>query len=281
MKVSRRRFLGGVVAASVVYGFSSLSFARDDDTSGTSTERPWLRDALAEMKATGSPGIAIVMPKTREGQDRLRVVLRNHLVGAAAAGKPQFEFDARAAWLAEAVFMIADGTDVGALPGETIVLLEPDGRRAAGSAMPLTADGLPTGARELLRRGGRLRRRADAARTSPVQLMLAAMIADDVAARVEPAAWLRAHFAKVGPAVIAARDEAGSQAWKFNWILSSVLVERIGPGRGPASSRPLPYGTRWIEGEGPDPCPPCGMMVGPPRSRDLLEFLGDPEPPGK
>jgi hypothetical protein len=59
-------------------------------------------------------------------------------------------------------------------------------------------------------------------------------------------------------------------------VIRLAYEHRLG-GDGKKLERPLPFGTRWQEGAVPlpdhDPCPPCGMMIVRPRSRDVLEYL--------
>src|SRR5262245_13278781 len=102
MSVRRREVLGALAVTALVYGIRRL-------TLGTLRTAPseWIAQALAEMPATGAPGVAIVLPQDSAARDMLTLALSEALGDAVALTA----FD-------EAVFVVADAADVGALPGE-------------------------------------------------------------------------------------------------------------------------------------------------------------------
>ena len=274
MDIERRRLLQGLAAATLCFGLDGLAHGSEAEPTDAP---PWLKEALAEMSATGSPGIGIVLPKGRTERGALRDTLQQVLDRVSSPPKSFLGCDGLE-WLVEAVFVVAPGGRFGALRGETLVLLEPDGRRAGGSTVALDAESLSREVRALLRQGGRLERRAQAARTTVVQRALDDLQSSDRDVARAAHRWLVDHFAETGPAVIAAaaRD---SPSIGVERVLCTVLSARVHSGTVDSAvpERPLPYGMTWLPDARPDPCPGCGMATRP-REMDLLQFLGDDSP---
>ncbi len=267
MQVRRREFLGALVAGAAIYGLDRFALGGDEKAA----EPPlWFKDALAEMKATKKPGIAIVLPAGKDARAALLTELQSLL------REPSFEAQTH---LVEAVYVVVDGIHAGAKKDETLVLL--DGKDVYGTTAKLTAATFAGAVRPLLRDNERLAKRAKAARTVEVEKLIADLGADAEkdSAKIDAAvARLTESFASAGPAVIEAYEglKDGEVKSRLYWIIGGAFARRRGD-QGEEFERPLPFGAKWKLGAIPmpevDPCPPCGMMRIPPRSHDLLEFL--------
>lgn len=269
MLVQRRQFLTAVAAAAVVYGLDRFSLGGDDPAAPKTDEPPqWFKDAVAEMKATKSPAIAIVLPAEKAARETLRAAIEDLLRDAELESQIH---------LLEAVYVVVEGRHVGAKSGETAVLLDADGKRVKGAAVTFTLREFAATVRPLLRDDDSLAKRAKAARTSEFEKLAAGVSPTDeekVEAAVEA---LAAKFSTVGPAVIEAYESAkpgSGQASSFATVIRRAFVRRR-DGQGDDRARPLPFGTSWKALPEPekDPCPGCGMMMRRPRSNEILELL--------
>lgn len=277
MQVRRREFLGALVAGAAIYGLDRFALGGDEKAAPKAEAPPqWFKDALAEMRATRSPGVAIVLPDGKEARAALLSELQTLL------RQPSIEAQTH---LVEAVYVVIDAARVGAAKDETLVLLDADGKRVASGTAKLSAATFAEIVRPLLRDGERLAKRAKAARTPEVEKLIAAL-GDEDAEKVNAAVErLTLEFTAAGPAIIAA-CEASTDA-DVRGRLVQVIIRAFGRRRGDEGAdaeRPLPFGAKWKVGAIPlpevDPCPPCGMMRVAPRSHDLLEFLAkDPAEP--
>jgi hypothetical protein len=275
MQVRRREFLGALVAGAAIYGLDRFAFGGDEKAAPKAEAPPkWFKDALAEMKATKSPGVAIVLPDGKDARATLLAELQTLL------RQPTIEAQTH---LVEAVYVVALGVHAGAKADETLVLLDADGKRVAGSTAKLTAATFAASVRPLLRDGDRFATRAKAARTPEVEKLLDALDDEDAEKVNKAVERLTLEFTAAGPAIIAA-CEASTDA-DVRGRLVQVIIRAFGRRRGDEGAdaeRPLPFGAKWKVGAIPmpeeDPCPPCGMMRIPPRSHDLLEFLAKDPP---
>ena len=268
MHVRRREFLGVLAAAALIHGLDRIALGGDDPKEKADDAPPqWWKDALAEMKSTKSPGVAIVLPAAKEASAALLGELQTLLREAS--------FDAQV-HLVEAVYVVVAGVHAEAKEGETLVLLESDGKRAAASTTKVTAADFAKAVRPLLRNGDRLATRAKAARTPEFEKLL-----DEFQGKDQDKAWLAAgrivtEFATTGAALLAAYEaETGADAKsRLGLLIHRAFARRRGD-EGTEIERPLPFGTKWNVAPLPteDPCPTCGMMRIQPRSRDTLEYL--------
>jgi hypothetical protein len=267
---SRREILGQALrgGAGLVLGLSwwqSTAQAQDGDPGA---ERA-LEQALGVMREHGLHGLAVVVPADARGRERLgerlaaRIPVMNAHMGIPPAALP----------FLEAVWVCAPASEVGAQPGETLVLLDPQGRRVAGAAIDFDdAAAFQAGVRELLDGDGRAAARVEAA-TTPELATAVEQVLESEAGSDE---FYRAYSAlgeslRSGPAVVQAYLglAEGSQARSY---LGGLLGERywhmIQQARG------LPYGVSWrVEMNEPEPCPPCGMASPSIEGRTFLRFF--------
>ena len=268
MQVRRRELLGVLAAAAFVYGLDRLAHGGDDAKEKADDAPPqWFTDALAEMKAATSPGVAFVLPAGREARTALLLEIQTLLREAS--------FDAQV-HLVEAVYVVVAGVHAGAKEGETLVLLDADGKRVGGSTAKFVAADFARTIHPLLRNGDRLATRAKAARTPEVERLLSELTGDDAKKTAAAGKRLVEDFAAAGPAVIAAFEATtvSDEAMRLTSVIHSVFARRRGD-QGEEHERPLPFGTKWKKGPPSknDGCGGCGMMRIVPRSRDTLEYL--------
>jgi len=268
MQVRRREFLGALAAAVLVHGLDRIALGGEEAKAADAEAPPaWFKDALAEMKATKSPGVAIVLPADKDARAALLAELQ------ALLQNPSFNAQVH---LVEAIYVVVAGLHAGAKEGETLVLLDADGKRVAASTTKVTAADFAKTVRPLLRDGDRLATRAKAARTPEFEKALAALLGKDLAKSGAAAESLASDFVAMGPAVLAAHEAEKEEEAKqrLAYVISRAFARRRGDA-GAESERPLPFGTKWKVAPLPleDPCPPCGRMMIAPRSRDTLEYL--------
>jgi hypothetical protein len=272
MLLRRREFVAAAAAAILVYGLDRFAAGGDDADATKKDAGPpqWWKDALAEMKATKSPGVAIVLPEGKDAREALR---------AGVEGVLRFPQLTTQIHLVEAVWVVADAKLAQAREGETAVLLDADGKRVDGAVVKFDAVDFPASVRPLLRGGERFAARVQAARTKEFEKALSDL-ADHEPVKYEAAVErMASNFAAFGPAVIGAweGEKPGSDLQqRLSWVLSRVFARRVGE-QGAEAERPLPFGTRWKAKDPPepdvDPCPGCGMMRRPTHARDVLELL--------
>jgi hypothetical protein len=268
MLVRRREFLGAVAAAVLVHGLDRLALGGEEAKAAEpEAPPPWFTAALAEMKATKSPGVAIVLPADKDARAALLAELQQLL------RTPSFDAQVH---LVEAIYVVVAGLHAGAKEGETLVLLDAGGKRVSASTTKVTAADFARTVRPLLRDGDGFATRAKAARTPEFEKALAELLGKDTAKSGAAAERLASDFAAIGPAVLAAHEaEADAEAKpRIAYVISRAFARRRGD-VGAESERPLPFGTKWKVAPLPleDPCPPCGRMMIAPRSRDTLEYL--------
>jgi hypothetical protein len=271
MALGRRQFVLSAAAGLVVYGLETLVLAGDAEQMPGAPA--WFRAALDEARTAKCPCIAIVLPGDKEAREALRERIQTLL------RRPQP--DAQAA-LVEAVYVLADPGLVGARQDDEVVLLDADGRRAAGARSKFDAR-FASELRPWLR-GSDLAARADAARTREIEDLLDDLRRSDESISAAATRPLAERFPAVAAVVADAWEKSGLDADKARLARASSVAFGLRRGDfGTAFEKPLPFGARWKVQPSPkgDPCLGCGMMAVTPRSRELLEFLADLEPKAK
>ena len=285
MRLSRREWLvratGVAAGAALIYGLPALSAAGGEEPTEKKTPKrpPWLDEALAEMRRTKAPGVAIVVPVDDGTEERKKE--REALRAAIATLMSGPSYEAKEL-LVEAVWVCVPGAFVEAKPGETAVLIEAlaDGgaKRVAGSTMEFSSEKeFVEGAAALLRGERRLEERAKKARTEEVARQIARLLGTDDEWQ-DALPRLTETFPTVRAAVIQARIDAKEEEHRarLQQVVESYYLQQALS----AASRPvrhLPFGAKWereqLPADAPDPCPPCGMAVVLASGRVLLEFL--------
>ncbi|MCE9634460.1 MAG: hypothetical protein K8T90_02040 [Planctomycetes bacterium] len=272
------------LAAGLVLGFSLLASpvpdARADDAAAGETAEQvpaCLTQALAEMKRTGAPGIAIVVPAERKDRSALRDSV------AALLAEPCYEVQEL---LVEAVWVCAPAKQVGAKPGETAVLLDAEGRRVAGAVIDFSSQvKFVEGIGPLLHGEKRLEERAKAVRTKEVKADLEKLLGKDDDARSAAAARLTEAFPTVRAAVIQARiDATDDDAAKRLRQIVSLAWYRVTVAAADRPMSALPFGASWSYAPREaraDPCPPCGMARVTETTRVVLVLLTKEETKAK
>jgi hypothetical protein len=283
--------LGGALAAALLFGFPALADdaapARPAPRGGqvgaaeTTASPAWLASAREAMKRTGADGIALIVPAKTTDRQTLAKRLAELLESATS-------HDLRAA-LVSAVFVCVPAASVGALPGETAVLLGTrDGKRIAGCTLDLT-DGkeFAAGVRRLLDTDDRFAQRVKTAQTQDVSADLAACAGDEAPA-LDARNRLIDAFESCGPAVIAAQRAASRQQAELRRAHESIVEmafrRQVAAAEFGGQITALPFGAQWshppIGDAEPDPCPPCGMAVVRRSEKVLLDLLTK-DPDGK
>lgn len=270
-----RGALGLTGVGSLVFGWTLLR-RRGPHGKRLPDEQIGLRAALRAMKERQQDGIAIVVPE--RGADLLAEQLDRLIPlsypGAGVRG-PAADPEQAAVGnvLLEAVWVCVPASRADARPGETAVLLDPEGRRVAGGVVDFSGP-LPfvSTARALLDTGGRRAARVKAMKSAGAEGLLARMASgeDRGASRAE----LQAHFAEWLPALLDDLATAGETdaAREIRWRLATLYMERVQSGVG------LPYGLAWetLVHVPPD-CPPCGMARPYVEGRRFIDFLSGDE----
>lgn len=263
-RLSRRDLLTLAAAGALVLGLDQLTLAEDGWELGA-----WSA-ALATMRIQKRHGVVVVLPPDAAGRKRIAEQLGER-IPIADERRP---LDPVAPWFLDLVWVLAAGERVQAQPGETLVLVDPQGKRVAGAAVPLgDARGFAEGLEALLAGEGRLDARADAA--SPEVKKHVANVQrdwpDGDGTGVESRLWFQEHLDQVGSAVLRAwrTTPAGSGKDRLGELLREACAARCGSDTG------LPFGVKWkLERTIPEPCPPCGMARATLDGRKFLEFWG-------
>lgn len=262
--MDRREFLSttGAAAGAFVLGLPELARAEE----AAWEEKAW-QAALAAMKARKAHGVAIVLPEDARGRNRLASLLERRipLPQPHAAEAPRL-----APLLLECVWVLAAPGRAQAQPGETLVLLDPAGKRVAGAKVPFDDPAaFEKGVEALCLGEGRLEARGQAATTPEVTEALARMDQGQGPAAVEE---LRPRAEEVMSALVRAWYSDKSSAEVKTWVgslLHGAYWQRIRQLTG------LPFGIKWkLEETIPEPCPPCGMAAPSIDARKFLEFWG-------
>lgn len=251
-EIDRRTFVGMLGAGALIFGLGDL--ARADEPA---EDAAW-RAALERMGARGAHGVVIVVPEGAEARARLgeQLQARIPLVRLHHQAAPPL-----ACWLIESVWVCASAARAQAQPGETLVLVDPQGRRVAGAQVDLSGDeAFLRGVEALLAPG--LDARAEAQMTPEVAAALKQAEADP---------WALAHHLDRAASVVlrasrAVKDEQRANALRalFQDAYWSALTAPTG----------LPFGVRWeVKIDEPEPCPPCGMASPSIEARRFLGFF--------
>lgn len=279
MHGTRRTWLGGLAvaagAAVLVHGWNDL--LGDDGAKAPAAPAPkepakpaWYADALAEMKATRSWGVAILVP---EGA-RVRAAIGRGLEEAMRSPKARATF-------AEAVFVVVPPGVAPFEKDEGVVLLDADGRRVAGLAHHFhgNVEEVMSAVRKALRDDGRLAKRAEACRDKAFDAALGDLRAEDPAERKAASKALADHFPKWRAAIleqIELRQDAAARK-PFEDAVAAYLAKAL-PETPALGATKLPFGAEWADSVAtpqPDPCPSCGMMMPSPSGKRWLRLLGD------
>lgn len=259
--------LAAAGAGALVLGLDRLALADDGWEQGA-----W-DAALRAMRAGGQHGVAVVLPAGAEA----RAALAARLAELIPLVKEDDEapLPPAGAWFVECVWLLAAPARVEARPGETLVLLAPDGKRVAGAAVPLDDPAaFARGVEALVAGEGRLAARAGAA-TDEVKKAIEAYLSfgegGDVQRSNDARVWLLDHLDRAGSAVVhrlrTTKDDADRDA--LAQLLQWGLLRRARQETG------LPFGIKWkVLRTDPEPCPPCGMARPTVDGRKFLEFWG-------
>jgi hypothetical protein len=170
-----------------------------------------------------------------------------------------------------AVWLCAKASAVRAAEGETLVLLDVDGERLAGSKVDLADEkAVVEAVRSMLSGPGRLAARAKRATTADVASALDDLVHAEEDRREAARRALVARFPAVAPAVVHARWT--SESAERSAALAAVVGAAFVAAAGKEKVALLPFGAT-VAPVAYDPCPPCGMAMVPDASRKLLRFL--------
>lgn len=269
----RRLFLRAVCGGGLILGLGGLArFGLADEKDRRAPQSPeafWV-EAKKQMKALGRQGVAIVVPADAEAREALGkqlqalVPLMSLHESAPPAARP----------LLSNVWVCVEGSQVGALPGETLVLLDCEGKRVAGARLDLGGerDTLLAGIKVLTEGEGRLAAQVQRVRSDPAL----ARILDDLSSgkgerEQRGGSALEGKVAALAPALFALLDGKGLSDQAGHYVraaLARAYFQRIQAAGG------LPYGAQFkVEVNMPEPCPPCGMAAPSVSGRTFLDFF--------
>lgn len=275
----RRRLLklGAALSGGLIFGLGGLSLAQDDPKAQARAEEAAWKAALAAMKRSAANGVAIVVPAVDDvaGRAVLAEALKDLIpLVKEPGGFSQRDLAPMCSYLLEAVWVCASAQRAQAQPGETLVLLDPRGKRVAGAKVDLLRPKDVEAALEKLLRGGdRLEKRAKRAR----QHEATAKLVEELLGEAQQPRWNAyqklinddAVFLRVAPALLQALESASGEQLK---TLREVFGSRFW--RQQQRARGFPYGIEWkIESFEPEPCPPCGMARPTMSGRTFLRFF--------
>lgn len=269
--LDRRLFLRAACGGGLILGLGGLAALgwAEGEERPEDVARAWA-DALKRMKALQQGGVAVVVPKDAAARAALGRQLQALIpLMSLHEGAPPM---ARA--LLSQVWVCASAEQVEAKPGETLVLLDPAGKRVAGVKLDLGGEAAAVlkGIRALSEGEGRLA--AQVARIRADKAL--AQILDDLAStkpkqRQSAYAQLDAHVDALAPALFALLESTSlSDEVRANLsrVLARAYFDRIQAAEG------LPYGARFkVEVDTPEPCPPCGMAAPSVSGRTFLDFF--------
>lgn len=260
--IDRREFLHIAGAGALVLGFPSLARGEDGWEAGA-----WAK-ALEAMKSRKAHGVAIVVPPDAAGRKRLADQLAQRLPVVQPERGDQ-ELAPLVPWFLECVWVLASPERAQAKEGETLVLLDAEGKRVAGAKVPLGDQAaFEKGVAELLTAEGRLQKRAAAVTTPELTAALERMRDGQGPAVVQE---LSPRVDELISALVKAWRDAGDDDVK-TWVGSML---RSAWWRRQKQETGLPFGIKWtIETTEPEPCPPCGMAMPSFDGRKFLEFWG-------
>ncbi|MBL4848579.1 MAG: hypothetical protein JKY65_23910 [Planctomycetes bacterium] len=261
----RREFLRIACGAGLILGLGQLGFGQDPQ--GKKGPSPF-KQALARMRANRLDGLVIVIPEGAAAQaalgkhvQALVPLVRAHASIPEPAGR----------LLLQVVWVCASAEEVGAKPGETVVLIDATGKRVVGAKLKLGAKPKEVYGklRTLIEGEGRFEARAKRSRQDP---KIAAALADlrDPAKRGNSYSLLQANIAAAAPAIFAQLD--AEQDIEVKRYLRSVLGQAYW--RLINQTKAFPYGVSWkLNVNQPEPCPPCGMASPSISGRAFLRFF--------
>ncbi len=170
--------------------------------------------------------------------------------------------------LLEAVFVCAPAHLLGAEKAETVVILDPDGRRTGGAILDISDEHQVIRKLQHLLHGNRkLHKRAKAARTRQIAAALEDLNDKNAKARARLLQDIHAAI----PVLVEARHHHRDGAVRR--AVGEVIQEAHGRARKQGYRGLLPFGTVLHQRRLYDPCPPCGMAVVPAGSRKMLKLL--------
>lgn len=264
----RRQFLRALCGAGLIFGLGQLGAptrSLGQDAPAPKQVAP-MKQALQRMKSGRLDGLVIVVPPGAEAQAALGKQLQA-LVPIVQAHRT---VPLGGELLLEVVWVCASAEEAGAKAGETVVLLDPVGKRIKGlkldlGAKPAEVMGKLQG---LIEGEGRLEKRAKRARQNP-------KIAEALDGLRDPKqagnhySTLHTHFAEAAPAIVAQVRAEQDQELLGN--LKSILSQ--GYWQLLNSAKGFPYGVTWkLNVHEPEPCPPCGMAAPSLSGRTFLRF---------
>lgn len=269
----------------------------------------WFRQALAKAVSQGAPIVAFVAPdlgkqeKATATLRRQKAEFTDRLLalgskapkgGKVETGLPPMpwftiKFEDRVTRLAvylqllldsegvamrelllESVCVCAPAAMLGAAEGETVVILDAKGRRTGGDIVDLSREvDVTTKLQNLLHGKGRLRRRAQTARTKPVRDALSQLTSSDARVVAKGHVYLVGNIHRCIAAVVEAR--LGNVALRD--ALTRVVHAAYQKAAAKGYAGLMPWGTVLERRSVYDPCPPCGMAVTPAGSRKMLRLL--------
>ena len=303
--LDRRSLLKLLSASPLLFGMSSLLAASQDPNQDSKAKQPtWWLEALRQAKKRRAPLVAFVTPdfdqveiltKTLRKQKAAFKRRLSALYNAQVKdNKPRGLCDAKA-WftikfedrparmavylqllldspnldmqelLLDAVFVCAPAGLLGAEKSETVVILDPGGRRTGGAILDISDEEQVIGKlQHLLHGNGKLQKRAKAARTAKVTAAL-----EDLNDKAR--AGLVADIHAAMPALIEARHHHKDGAVRR--AVGEVIGKAYAKARQQDYRGLLPFGTVLHKRSVYDPCPPCSMAVVSAGSRKMLKLL--------
>lgn len=275
----RRRLLklGAAVTGGLIFGFGGLSLAQEDPKALAAAEEAAWKAASAAMKRSAANGVAVIVPGADDvaGRAVLAEALKDLIPLVESPGAfSQRDLAPMCSYLLEAVWVCASAQRAQAKPGETLVLLDPQGKRIAGAKVDLLKPKEVEAALEKLLRGGeRLKERAKRARQDEATAALVkSLLGKEQQPRRDAYQKLISDdeaFLRAAPALLEAMESASGKQLD---LLREVFGSRYWNQQ--QRTRGFPYGVEWkIEATEPEPCPPCGMARPTMSGRTFLRFF--------
>jgi len=265
---SRRDFLRALGGAGLILGLGQLGLP----SRGSAQEAPLPKQvdpvklALERLKSLRLDGLVIVVPEGAKAQAALGKQLQG-LIPIVQAHRP---VPLGGELLLQVVWVCASAERAQAKAGETVVLLDPSGKRVAGLKLDLSAKPAESlkKLQALIEGEGRLEKRAKRARENP-KIAAALDGMRDPKQAGDHYSTLHTHFAEAAPAIVAQLRAEQDQELLGN--LKGLLGQ--GYWRLLNSAQTFPYGVTWkLNVEEAEPCPPCGMAAPSLSGREFLRF---------